>query len=210
MDASSKNQHDEDATEETTASSTESGSPAASGIDRRTAPRYIFQVPVTIQAGRAGGKGRVHDMSSSGARIEDADLKCSEGTRVRLRFRFFKDSPPMELSGEVARVTATGGFCVHFGKLDPRTRRALATLLPKVGAGRCEDEPELLFSGELVTNLGPTLHRACVEAARAAGIPLNEWIKGKLAESSQSDLADLRKPDPPPQRTGPARNPYQR
>ncbi len=178
--------------------------------DRRAAPRFFFRVPVVLESGRASGKGFVHDMSSSGARIEGADLKLAEGARVKLGFRFFKDSPPIEIMGNVVRLTESGGFGVHFGKVDPRTRRALSTLLPKVASGRCEEDTARVFSGELVARLGATLHRACAEAAQAAGVPLNEWLTDRLSNITQEELADARKPKSAVHESGRTRNPYQR
>ena len=177
--------------------------------ERRTAPRFIFQVPVLIRIGHQSGRGKVHDMSSTGVRVEKSNLEPTEGARIKLGFRFFENSRPVELGGHVVRKTETGGFCVHFSTLDPRTRRALTTLLPKVATGRFEESSSRLYSGELLTNLGPQLHRACADAASVAGISLNEWIKERLEAEARRALVEARSASEPAS-PGTGRNPYRR
>ena len=153
---------------------------------RTTAPRYVFDVPVELEFGRETGAGRIHDISPTGARIESADLRLSEGAKVRLRFRFFDDAPAIDVRGHVVRTTETGGFCVQYDRLDPRIRRALATLLPKVGTGRWRDANETRYTGRLSTPLPPELHRACAEAAAGAGLSLDAWVLRCLEQATQT------------------------
>ena len=179
--------------------------------DRRSAPRFIFQVPVLLRVGHQSGRGKVHDMSSTGARIENANLEPTEGAKIRLGFRFFENSPPIELNADVVRKTQSGGFCVHFRAVDQRTRRALTTLLPKLGSGRFEQVDSRMYTGELVARLGADVHRACAEAAQAANMPLNDWIKARLRDTALQEMEEARtETSPAPYQGGSSRNPYRR
>jgi len=146
------------------------------GKKAKTAPRYILRVPVEILTGAQSGKGVTHDMSPSGVRIEEPKIKLTEGTKVRLRFAFYEKSAPIEIAAHVVRMTPTGGFCAQFEDVDARTRQLLTTLLPTVGGGRWREAGDVRFSGKLSTHLGPELHKACVEAAQAKGMSLNDWV----------------------------------
>jgi len=163
------------------------------GSDRRVAPRYLIDAPVRIRCGNVCKRGKVRDMSSTGVRIEDIDLQPPEGTRLQLEFSFFKDSPPVPLAGEVVRKTDTGGFCVEFRAVDSRTRAVLRVVLPKVASERTTDEQITTYSGEFVARVGRELHREFGEAARAAGLHVNEWIKDRLRAAAEVDLAEARK-----------------
>jgi len=165
--------------------------------DRRVAPRYLIEAPVRVRSGTVSKMGRVRDMSSTGVRIEDVDLQPPEGTRLQLEFSFFKDSPPVTLAGEVVRKTETGGFCVKFRTVDSRIRAVLRVVLPKVASERATDEQITTYSGEFVTRVGRELHREFGEAARAAGLQVNEWIKDRLRVAAEADLKEARRKHDP-------------
>jgi hypothetical protein len=171
--------------------------PTLPGMDRRVAPRYLIDAPVRIRVGNVCKSGKVRDMSSTGVRIEDVDLQPPEGTRLQLEFSFFKDSPAVPLAGEVVRKTDTGGFCVEFRAVDPRTKAVLRVVLPKVAGERTYDEQITTYSGEFVARVGRELHREFGEAARASGLQVNEWIKDRLRAAAEADLAEARKKHDP-------------
>lgn len=159
--------------------------------DRKTAARFLFRVPVDLEVGRETGQGRIHDMSQTGARVEESTLRPDVGAKLRLRFRFYEHSPPIAVQGKVVRTTETGGFAVTFVSLDARTRAALSTLLPRVGSGRWRDARDGRSTGDLSTPLGPELYARCVEAARNGGVDLNRWVVAALERAvEEADRAD--------------------
>jgi hypothetical protein len=151
--------------------------------DKKRAPRFLFQVPVEIELGRESGRGRVEDMSKSGARIEQPTIHPEPGAKVKLRFGFFKNSPPIAVSGTVVRTTDTGGFGVVFANLDPRTRRALLTLLPKIGTAQPYSPRETRDTETLTLSIPRDVHARCAEAAKKSGRSLNEWLVDAIEEA---------------------------
>lgn len=171
-------------------SATQEDPAPSTGAERRVAPRYHFRVPVRLTWSGQSATAMVQDMSSSGARVEEASCDPPEGTRLHLEFSFFVGSASIPLGGEVVRTTETGGFAVRFTNVDARKSELLRVLLPKVASARLEHEEQVsTFSGQLVSNLGPRLHNACHDAARAEGLTLNEWIKAKLQGAATETLA---------------------
>ena len=62
---------------------------------------------------RTDARGLLHDISSSGARIEEASLRLKPGTVVRLTLPLIGEFEPVQVRGEVVRETETG-FAVRF------------------------------------------------------------------------------------------------
>ncbi len=177
-------------------------------LTRRIAPRYRLQVPVRISADHRKGEGTTEDMSASGVRVENSNIKPADGLKVELKFAFFPNSPPISISAEVVRTTESGGFAARFYDLDWRMQRVLRAILPTVG-GRVEDsyDDTASFSGKLVADLGPELHRDCVLAARSQGVSLKEWIRGEMKQASAKTLISARETEDHIPSTGPKDGP---
>jgi hypothetical protein len=92
------------------------------GAERRRAER-LHLAGVGIEIGNLCGVGRIHDISSTGARIEDSGLNPPLGALARLLFVLSSDEPAFEMAASVVRGTQTGGFAVEFLKPDPRLER---------------------------------------------------------------------------------------
>ncbi len=162
-------------------------------VTPRIAPRYRLQVPVRISANHRNGEGTTEDMSASGVRVENSNIKPPDGLKIELKFAFFPNSPPIRISAEVVRTTESGGFCARFYDLDWRMQRVLRAILPTVG-GKVEDsyDDTASFSGKLVADLGPELHRDCVLAARSTEMSLKDWIRRELKQASGKALIAAR------------------
>jgi hypothetical protein len=74
----------------------------------------------------------VWNVSTSGARIENALPPVGPGTRVWLRFSFYVGSFATEVAAEVVRRTETG-FAVRFCELGPSQYELLRKALPAGG-----------------------------------------------------------------------------
>jgi hypothetical protein len=168
------------------------GGTAAAAPDRRAAPRYVFEVPVTIATRTHKGTGTTRDVSLSGARIERADHVPAVGTRVRLRISFFADTPPADLAGKVVRLTGSGGFCVAFERGASRMRELLRVVVPKLAGMRQTAGQESVLTGELLVNLGRELQWDCLEAARLANMSLDAWVADHLRKAAQEELEQAR------------------
>src|SRR5262245_58213274 len=103
-----------------------------SARDKRSAPRYALNVAVECSWAGAVRKGRIQDISSLGARIEQVGVQPAEGTVITLKLALYQNSVPMSLEGRVVRHTDSGGFGVQFVNLDARIERILRTMLPKL------------------------------------------------------------------------------
>ncbi len=165
-------------------------------LTRRIAPRYRLNVPVRISANHRKGEGRVEDMSASGVRVENSNIRPPDGLKVVLKFAFFPNSPPISISAEVVRTTESGGFAARFFDLDWRMQRVLRAILPTVG-GKVEDsyDDTASFSGKMVADLGPELHRDCVLAARSKEMSLKDWIRKEMKQASKKALIAAREAD---------------
>ncbi len=162
-------------------------------LTRRIAPRYRLQVPVRISDSQRKGAGTTADMSASGVRVENSNIRPPDGLKIELRFAFFPNSPPIKISAEVVRTTETGGFAARFYDLDWRMQRVLRAILPTVG-GKVEDayDDTASFSGKMVADLGPELHRDCVLAARSQEMSLKDWIRSEMKQASERALIAAR------------------
>ena len=159
-------------------------------IDQRIAPRYVFKVPAKVILSYNEGAAMLWEISASGARVEQAVVNPVHGEKLRIEFSFFQDSPPIELKGEVVRITETGGFCMKFVSLTPRMKQILTRLLPKIASSRMQEDQASTYVGRCQADLGPVLHQACADAADAAGVALNVWMKEVLEKAAQEVAAD--------------------
>ena len=165
----------------------------ASAKDKRVAPRFQLEIPVKMFRKGQDGQGFVQDISASGARIERATIKPTEGSRLRIEMSLFKESARMPLYGEVVRHTDSGGFCVRFVNMDPRMQRVLRVLLPKVADERVDGDNEFsTFSGNLEVHLGRELHARVAECARGFGVSVDEWLRSKIGAQVEESLVELR------------------
>jgi hypothetical protein len=87
--------------------------------ERRTAFRFRISGAVHFEAGSTEGWGTLADISTKGARIDDADPRLKEGSSVRLMISLVEGAVPIRVTAKVVRETETG-FAVEFGKLEPR------------------------------------------------------------------------------------------
>ncbi len=100
---------------------------------RRVQQRYELRIPVDYQSSGREGKGLLWNISSSGARIEQASVSMQLGTEVRLTLAFFPGAAPVALLGEVVRETESG-FAVRFLDLGQRVQKLLRVALPRAAA----------------------------------------------------------------------------
>ncbi len=159
-------------------------------VDRRIAPRYVFKVPTKVILAYNEGTAMLWDISASGARVEQAGVTPVRGEKLRIEFSFFEDSPPVELKGEVVRISETGGFSMKFLSLSPRMKQILTRLLPKIASSRMQENQLSSFDRRLQANLGPVVYPACADAARAAGVELNVWMKEVLEKAAMEAAAN--------------------
>jgi c-di-GMP-binding flagellar brake protein YcgR len=85
---------------------------------------------VVFRTDEEQGSGTLHDISMTGARVEEASIQLKPGTRLRLEFAPRADCLPVEIGAEVVRETGNG-FAVEFSALDPRLKRLLRSLIDK-------------------------------------------------------------------------------
>ena len=100
--------------------------------NRRTEQRFELRIPVDYESCGIQSKGLLWDISTTGARIEQAS-QPQLGTEVKLTLAFFPGATPVALRGEVVRQTESG-FAVKFHHLDPRTKQLLSVALPRAAA----------------------------------------------------------------------------
>ncbi len=105
--------------------------PSADGRPQRREPqRYELRIPVDYQSSGSQGKGLLWDISTSGARIEQASVSMQLGTEITLMLAFLPGATPVSLRGEVIRQTESG-FAVKFLPLEGRVRLLLKVALPR-------------------------------------------------------------------------------
>ena len=151
--------------------------------------RYKLKVNVGIMSEGGQSRGRVQDISVTGARIEGVDQLPEEGEELRLGFSFTARALPVPIRGRVIRHTESGGFAVEFADLDFRTRILLGALLPTVGTeARVSDRATLAASGHLEAQLPPELVQACANRADARGMRLEDWIVEQLERAAYEAL----------------------
>ena len=87
------------------------------------APRREVKVPAAFAAGGGmTGNGGVTDLSTTGARIEDADHFPGVGNSLVVSLSPVPGCTPVRVYAEVVRETETGGFCVRFHLADSKQR----------------------------------------------------------------------------------------
>jgi len=119
--------------------------------------------------------GSVRDISSTGARIENAVVVPAEGTQLRLGFSFYASALPVPIHGTVVRHTETGGFAVEFREVDFRTQILLRALLPKFDGGANDGS-----GARLDVDVSPALLEACLKQAEARGLSVTDWVIEQL------------------------------
>ncbi len=147
--------------------------------------RFKLQVQVGILSEDGQTLGAVHDISSTGARIENAAVQPEEGTRLRLGFSFYAYALPVPIHGKVVRHTETGGFAVEFQEVDFRTQILLRALLPKF-SGAAEDAGRSTVDLEVP----PLLLEACLKHAEASGQSVSEWVIEQLERAALGTPGD--------------------
>ena len=142
------------------------------------ADRYKLRAEVRILTEDGICKGRVTDMSVSGARIEDSGPPPPEGSVLKLGFALHAEGLPIPIRADVIRHTETGGFAVSFRDLDFRTEVILSALLPQIGI---DVGPALSpDSQHLQLALPRALHQAISERAERDELSLEDWVQGVL------------------------------
>ena len=141
--------------------------------------RFKLQVQVGILSEDGQTLGAVQDISSTGARIENAAVLPPEGTRLRLGFSFYAYALPVPIHGKVVRHTETGGFAVEFQQVDFRTQILLRALLPKFDAKTTD-----ATQPSLDVDVPPELLEACLKHAEASGQSVTEWVIEQLERAA--------------------------
>ncbi len=106
---------------------------AEEGPERREPQRYQLRIPVDYESSGRQGKGLLWDISTSGARVEQASLSVEPGTEITLMLAFFPGATPVSLPGEIVRQTESG-FALKFLPLEGRVRLLLKVALPRAVA----------------------------------------------------------------------------
>lgn len=95
---------------------------------RPRAPRVRLLSHAYFAAGRVEGRGILHDLSITGACINEASPRVKPGTEIRLTFALREHDVPVRIWGKVVRKTETG-FAVEFIKLDRSLRESLQRVI---------------------------------------------------------------------------------
>ena len=108
-------------------------------VEPRGAPRVRLLRHAYFAAGRVEGRGILHDLSITGACINEASPRVKPGIQIRLTFALREQDVPVGIWGKVVRKTETG-FAVEFIRLD----RSLRELLQRV----ISDSREIASDGD--------------------------------------------------------------
>ncbi len=92
--------------------------------ERRTAARFDLEGRVDYGAVEVEGSGRLHDLSTNGARLDDVTHRLKPGVKLELRLVLVRGGVPLALQGKVVRETKTG-FAVEFAGNSPRAQAVL-------------------------------------------------------------------------------------
>ena len=92
------------------------------------------------------GRGRIRDISASGAFVE-ASLSLKLFTRVRIQFNSALDGRPTVIEGEVVRKDFNG-YGIEWRELAPE---AVAALLARPATGSHANTPRLVFQRPAVS-----------------------------------------------------------
>ncbi len=101
--------------------------------ERRDPQRFTLRIPVDYEISSSQGKGLLWDISTSGARVEQASLAVELGTEITLMLAFFPGATPVSLRGEIVRQTESG-FALKFHPLEGRVQLLLNVALPRAAA----------------------------------------------------------------------------
>ena len=101
--------------------------------ERRRAFRFRIKGPVHFEAGFTEGWGTLADISTTGARIDDADPRLKEGSSVRMMISLVEGALPVKLKAKVVRETETG-FAVEFVELEPRLKQLIRLAVAQADA----------------------------------------------------------------------------
>ncbi len=153
--------------------------------DRRRAPRYALQLPVSIYYRGQLGHGRLRDISALSASIDEDDLGLPEGARVTLKLSLYPGAVPLALDSQVVRRTESGGFCVDFIRSDLRGEQVLRAVLPRIAERRVADEESGSWSGQLELRIGAELHALIAELASAEGVDAVDWVRGLIERAAR-------------------------
>jgi len=163
---------------------------SSDGRERRASPRYAVRVPVKVRVRGTVASGYVRDLSSLGARIEEVAVTPLEGAVLELEFALLHKSAPLILKSEVVRSTNSGGFCVRFIQVSPRTESVLRLLIPKIAHGRADDDPDdpPTYSGSLEIKIGTALHESIARLAESEGLDAVQWVRDSLERTARDAL----------------------
>ncbi len=106
----------------------EPGQPGEGDGERRVAPRYRRHGPVRFTTDEVEGQGTLHDISVTGARLDEVSIVLKPGTSAQLEFAPRVDCLPVRVRALVIREI-DNGFAVEFSSVDPRLKRLLKTLV---------------------------------------------------------------------------------
>lgn len=113
--------------------------PATEGRRTRAHHRYPVTITVAYADERASGVGRIWELSSGGARIEEVNYLPQIQTRLSLVFAPLSWNETIDIEAEVIRWTENGGFVVRFSAMDSKAEVLLLATL---------NEAALLAKGE--------------------------------------------------------------
>ena len=103
--------------------------------------RGADRIPIGIVGIEINGlctTGRIRDISATGLRVEECDVKPELGEHVRVTFVLAIDQPGFEVEGRVVRHTDSNGFALAFEAIEPRLRTILGQL-----ATRAQELPDI-------------------------------------------------------------------
>jgi len=92
------------------------------------ARRTDLEVGALFAAGGLQGRGRVTNISLSGARVERSDAEPPIGTSMVVALSTMPGRSAVKVFAEVVRRTDTGGFAVRFNAADA-TRRLMRLMI---------------------------------------------------------------------------------
>ncbi len=96
--------------------------------ERRTAARFDLEGRVDYGALDVEGSGKLHDLSTSGARLDDVTHRLKPGVKLEILLVLVRGGVPLPLHGKVVRETETG-FAVEFCGNSPRVKAVLKTVI---------------------------------------------------------------------------------
>lgn len=111
------------------------------GPERRVAERNEASLPVEFRCGQVSGKGRMVNISLSGACIEEVNqpLRGEEG-QLTLYLTSLRSQNKVEVPAEIVRYTETGGFAVTFLSLGVRALCIFRAVLASAEAASSKQE----------------------------------------------------------------------